>query len=279
MRKKQSFFSAHPARIRAGQNPKNAPSCKKNPCATGPSAPAIPVSSVVHAEKRQILPCQEMNVRGHKHGKNLPTLPIGQADFSTLRKSGRLYVDKTALLTELIHEGDYYFLSRPRRFGKSLTISTPKAMFYGKHDLFQGLAADHWVREQSKHPSPVLHLDLSAFGDIENPEKQAWQKTPIFSLDFSTFDSNGSAKTLHHWLNRKILTFAKQYHVHVKAEDSSSETLDCGVLLIEISLALSTKSLLQSAVKGEQQIPDADYLEPYATGSLPVSLAVFVINA
>ena len=62
----------------------------------------------------------------------LPTLPLGLASFPLLRQKGRLYVDKTDLLQKLIETGDYYFLSRPRRFGKSLTISTLEAMFREK---------------------------------------------------------------------------------------------------------------------------------------------------
>ena len=70
-------------------------------------------------------------------------------------------MDKTAPLVELINAGDWYFLSRPRRFGKSLTLSTLDAMFRGKAELFRGLAAEDWVAEQAAHPCPVLRLDMS----------------------------------------------------------------------------------------------------------------------
>ena len=101
----------------------------------------------------------------------LPPLPLGEASFTNLRNDHCLYVDKTDLLTQLILEGRYYFFSRPRRFGKSLTVSTLHAMFSGQYELFKGLAAEDWVRQQSSHPSPVLHLDMSAFGEIDSPEK------------------------------------------------------------------------------------------------------------
>ena len=67
-------------------------------------------------------------------------LPIGIQDFESLRIDGYAYVDKTEQIYRLISEGRYYFLSRPRRFGKSLLITTLKAMFLGKRELFKGLA-------------------------------------------------------------------------------------------------------------------------------------------
>ena len=93
--------------------------------------------------------------------KKLLTLPIGVQSFDILRREGYLYVDKTARLLELVGTSGRCFLSRPRRFGKSLTLSTLDAMFSGKVELFKGLAAEKWVAEQSKHPSPVLRFDMS----------------------------------------------------------------------------------------------------------------------
>ena len=86
--------------------------------------------------------------------KELQTLPIGIQGFEMLRKRGHLYVDKTARLVELVEGGAWYFLSRPRRFGKSLTLSTLDAMFQGKAELFKGLAAEGWVAEQARRPAP-----------------------------------------------------------------------------------------------------------------------------
>ena len=87
-------------------------------------------------------------------------LPIGIQDFEKIRTGGYLYVDKTEQVYRLVSEGSYYFLSRPRRFGKSLLISTIKALFQGKRELFKGLAIDQkedwdWVEH------PILHLDLN----------------------------------------------------------------------------------------------------------------------
>ena len=66
--------------------------------------------------------------------------PIGIQNFEELIQTGCVYVDKTNLIYNLIDEGKYYFLSRPRRFGKSLLISTLDAFFSGRKDLFEGLA-------------------------------------------------------------------------------------------------------------------------------------------
>lgn len=65
--------------------------------------------------------------------------PIGIQNFEKLRKDGYVYVDKTAWVHRLVTTGSYYFLSRPRRFGKSLLISTLEAYFLGKRELFKGL--------------------------------------------------------------------------------------------------------------------------------------------
>lgn len=85
---------------------------------------------------------------------------IGQQSFEQLRKGGALYVDKTVHISRLVNSSSkYYFLARPRRFGKSLLLSTLKCLFEGKRNLFEGLYITttdwNWV----KHP--VLHLDLN----------------------------------------------------------------------------------------------------------------------
>ena len=68
--------------------------------------------------------------------------PIGIQNFEKLRKDGYVYVDKTAWVHRLVTTGSYYFLSRPRRFGKSLLISTLEAYFLGNRELFKGLAIE-----------------------------------------------------------------------------------------------------------------------------------------
>ena len=85
--------------------------------------------------------------------------PIGIQNFEKIRREGYLYIDKTALVCRLVKTGSYYFLSRPRRFGKSLLISTLEAYFQGKKDLFRGLAMEELEKDWIKYP--ILHLDLN----------------------------------------------------------------------------------------------------------------------
>ena len=85
--------------------------------------------------------------------------PIGIQDFKTIRKDGFVYVDKTALLYKLADEGKIYFLSRPRRFGKSLFLSTLEAYFQGKKELFEGLAIYDLETEWKQYP--IFHIDLN----------------------------------------------------------------------------------------------------------------------
>ena len=84
----------------------------------------------------------------------------GIADFEKVRQNNRIYVDKTDLVYQMTHESDFVFLSRPRRFGKSLLCSTLKYYFQGRKDLFEGLAIAELEKDWKQYP--VLHLDMSA---------------------------------------------------------------------------------------------------------------------
>lgn len=85
--------------------------------------------------------------------------PIGIQTFEKIRNGGYIYVDKTDLVYQLVQSNCYYFLSRPRRFGKSLLISTLDAYFSGRKELFKGLAIEKLEKDWT--PCPVLHLDLN----------------------------------------------------------------------------------------------------------------------
>lgn len=94
-------------------------------------------------------------------------LPIGIQNFESLRKDGYTYIDKTALVWKMVNEGRYYFLSRPRRFGKSLLMSTIKTFFEGKKQYFDGtvgqplfIATDESVK-WNWESYPIMHLDLN----------------------------------------------------------------------------------------------------------------------
>jgi hypothetical protein len=94
----------------------------------------------------------------------LPSLPLGLSDFAKLRETGAnyLYVDKTRQLATLLASGNYLFLARPRRFGKSLLCSTMRCLYEGRRDLFAGLAVEReWDWSKT---NPVVHLTLTDVG-------------------------------------------------------------------------------------------------------------------
>ena len=108
--------------------------------------------------------------------------PIGIQSFERIREDGYVYVDKTSLVYRLATTGKYYFLSRPRRFGKSLLVSTLEAYFLGKKGLFAGLAMERLEREWTEYP--VFYLDLNSqkyetpqsLADILNAALTKWEK-------------------------------------------------------------------------------------------------------
>ena len=85
--------------------------------------------------------------------------PIGIQDFESVINGNYVYVDKTALIYRLVTEGKIYFLNRPRRFGKSLLVSTLEAYFQGRKELFKGLAIDELEKEWAEYP--VFHIDFN----------------------------------------------------------------------------------------------------------------------
>ena len=89
----------------------------------------------------------------------LKKFPIGVQDFAKIRTEGKYYVDKTDLVYQLTHTNDYYFLSRPRRFGKSLLVSTLECYFEGRRELFSGLAMERLETEWKKYP--VLKISFA----------------------------------------------------------------------------------------------------------------------
>ena len=145
--------------------------------------------------------------------------PIGIQNFESLRKDGYLYVDKTALIYQLAKRGRYYFLNRPRRFGKSLLISTLEAYFQGKRELFQGLAMEELEKEWLQHP--ILHLDLNiekydsieSLGNILNNALTRWEKIygdepseASFSLRFA-----GIIRRAHELTGQRVVILVDEY--------------------------------------------------------------------
>ncbi len=120
--------------------------------------------------------------------------PIGIQTFEVIRRLNAIYIDKTDLVHRLVTTGKYYFLSRPRRFGKSLLISTLKAYFEGRKDLFEGLAIEKLEQDWVKYP--VLRFDLSrirmigpnSIGELLNSlledYEQEYGMVPVSGSDF-----------------------------------------------------------------------------------------------
>ena len=131
-----------------------------------------------------------MMVQGRK-------LPIGIQDFESLRKDDYVYVDKTEYIYRLVHSGKPYFLSRPRRFGKSLFLSTLRAYFEGKKELFTGLK----------------------IMELEGDGPDAWQKYPVFYFDFNK-DEYKKEAAIESVLEGHLQKWEEQYRV-----DKSSRSL------------------------------------------------------
>ncbi|WP_428771046.1 ATP-binding protein [Treponema sp. HNW] len=93
-------------------------------------------------------------------------MPIGVQSFEVIRKDDFIYIDKTELIWKLVNESRVHFLSRPRRFGKSLFLSTLKAYFLGQKELFKGLA-------------------LETYEEAEKDKREIWQEYPVLYLDFN----------------------------------------------------------------------------------------------
>ena len=110
--------------------------------------------------------------------------PIGTQSFEQLRKDGYVYVDKTALIYRLVTTGRIYFLSRPRRFGKSLLLSTLRNYFLGRRELFEGLAINALEKE--------------------------WAEYPVFSIDFNSSNFT-KAGTLDRVIEETVSSWEREY--------------------------------------------------------------------
>ncbi|MGP1460874.1 MAG: AAA family ATPase [Bacteroides sp.] len=127
-------------------------------------------------------------------------MPIGEQSFQELRKGEYVYVDKTKYIYQLLR-GKFYFLSRPRRFGKSLLLSTLEAYFLGKKELFKGLYLEH------------AELELAAAKG-----RDAWQEYPVLSLKLSD-NNNKIPGTLEINLNDQLAGWEKRYGTEPSEQD------------------------------------------------------------
>ncbi|MDR1130196.1 MAG: AAA family ATPase, partial [Prevotellaceae bacterium] len=109
-------------------------------------------------------------------------MPVGMQDFEDLRTEGFLYVDKTEYVYRLATQGKPYFLSRPRRFGKSLFLSTLKAYFEGKRELFEGLKIAEMEKDWIKYPVIYLDFNVGLLTGATNVAKRLSLKIREFEL-------------------------------------------------------------------------------------------------
>ena len=130
-------------------------------------------------------------------------LPIGIQDFEDLRRRSCIYVDKTALVYKLVTEGKPYFLSRPRRFGKSLLLSTLEAYFLGKKELFTGLAIEELEKDWAVYP--VLKISFGA-NSYENNERLIARLESILNENERKFSVKRESSNPAERLNNIILT-------------------------------------------------------------------------
>ena len=131
-------------------------------------------------------------------------LPIGIQSFEKLRKDGYLYIDKTPFLCRLVQVSSPYFLSRPRRFGKSLFLSTLAAYFRGQKELFKDLYLEKAEEEQAAQEG-----------------REAWQEYPVLYLDFNTENYNDE-KSMHTILHTHLVQWEKQYESDTSEQTFSS---------------------------------------------------------
>ena len=118
-------------------------------------------------------------------------MPIGVQSFEVIRKDDFIYIDKTELIWKLVNESRVHFLSRPRRFGKSLFLSTLKAYFLGQKELFKGLA-------------------LETYEEAEKDKREIWQEYPVLYLDFNA-ENYRSPDGLETLLNTHLSLWEKEY--------------------------------------------------------------------
>ncbi len=146
-------------------------------------------------------------------------LPIGIQTFEKIAQDNYCYVDKTHFVQQLLNEGTYYFLSRPRRFGKSLFLSTLKAAFEGRRELFQGLFLyDNWDWSQS---NPVVHISFGAgvARSVEELQETCdeilYDHSRAFGIEYHKASRKGRfaelIQTLHEKTGRRVVVLVDEY--------------------------------------------------------------------
>ncbi|MDR1583915.1 MAG: ATP-binding protein [Prevotellaceae bacterium] len=150
---------------------------------------------------------------------NIRKLPVGVQDFEKLRKGNNLYVDKTAYIYQLVNVDAPYFLGRPRRFGKSLFLSTLKAYFLGKKELFDGLAIAELEKDWIEYPVLYIDFNVEGYTDITSLYKaldtnlrsleQQWEKDEADTTPASRL--LGLIKRAYKQTGRKVVVLVDEY--------------------------------------------------------------------
>jgi len=127
-------------------------------------------------------------------------LPVGIQDFEDLRTTGNLYVDKTAYIYRLVTMGKPYFLGRPRRFGKSLLLSTLKAYFLGKKELFEGLAIANLEKEWIEYPVIYIDFNLGSADNLQTVQNLLSSILDRYEHQWGIVENHDDLPLLVNWL-------------------------------------------------------------------------------
>ncbi|MBF0099868.1 MAG: AAA family ATPase, partial [Desulfobacterales bacterium] len=139
----------------------------------------------------------------------LQRLPVGDSSFESIRGNNILYVDKTRHIFQLVDEGKYYFLSRPRRFGKSLTVSTLRCLFQGRQELFNGL----WIKENTDWEWKTYPVILIDFNEIshDTPENLKLGLQRTMNQIAQDYDIISDAELIKHQFKELIISLYRKY--------------------------------------------------------------------
>lgn len=173
--------------------------------------------------------------------------PIGIQTFERIRKEDMFYVDKTEYIYQMTHtDGTYFFLSRPRRFGKSLLVSTFKSYFEGKKELFEGLAIEKLEKEWNTYP--VLHFSLAGGKHMEKAQLDRYllyilkENEDRFGVDCDSPDPNvrllNLIKTVTAKTGKQAVVLIDEYDAPLLDVAHEKEKLDVCVIRCAISTVL-----------------------------------------
>lgn len=182
--------------------------------------------------------------------------PVGIQSFERLRKEGRLYVDKTSFIYDLVRAGGspVYFLSRPRRFGKSLLINTLKAIFEGKKELFKGLYIEDKIEWESY---PIIHLSMDAIGSNEIGLYEALKKE-LASIEKEHGLNIEKTESLGVLFRELISALHKKYDKQVAIlVDEYDKPITHGLEKDDVSLAEKNRDIMKNLYGGLKSMDDS----------------------